>query len=73
MTEYPIKEVVVQKIYTTSIFVRANTDEEALNKIEKLAKQSKFEDCFTDEPYYDVEKYNAYKEGHINEEVIYQD
>lgn len=73
MTEYPIKEIVVQKIYTTHILIRANTNEEALNKVEKLAEQGNFEDCFTDEPYYEVEKYNAYKEGYINEDVIYQD
>lgn len=73
MTEYPVKEIVVQKIYTTHILIRANTDEEALNNVENLANQGKFEDYFTDEPCYEVDKYNAYKEDVINEEVIYKD
>lgn len=73
MTGYPIKEIVVQKVYTTHILIRANTNEEALNKVEKLAEQGKFEDCFTDEPYYEVAKYNAYREGWINESTIYKE
>lgn len=71
MDKYPIKEVAISKTYMAYVFIRAESDKEALEKARTLCESGKFDDQFTDEAIYDVEKWNAYKEDVINEDFIY--
>ncbi|NFS12640.1 hypothetical protein FDE77_15565 [Clostridium botulinum] len=70
MCDYPVREVTIMKIYTANVLVRANSKKEAESKAYNLAVQGKLEDKFIDGFYYDIEQYEAYQEGIINEEVI---
>lgn len=71
MDKYPIKEVAISKTYMAHVFIRAESDKEALEKARTLCESGKFDDQFTDEAIYDVEKWNAYEEDVINEDFIY--
>ncbi len=70
MAEYPVKEVVLKKIYTTHVHIRSNTNKEALDKVYELGSEGKLEEKFTDSPSYDTSIWSAHKEGIINEEFI---
>lgn len=68
---YPVKEVVVRKISSVHIFVRADSDEEANEEAYNLAVAGKLENKFTDEPYYETAHWSAHKEDIINDNLIY--
>lgn len=71
MDEYTVKEVAIYKTYVAHVYIRAESDKEALEKARTLCESGKFDDQFTDEAMYDVEQCNAYKEGIINDAFIY--
>lgn len=71
MNKYPVKEIVVSKTYVAHVFIRAESDKEALEKARILCKDEKFEKEFIDKPEYDIEKWNAYAENIINDDFIY--
>lgn len=68
--EYPIKEVVVREVRTTHVFVRANSDEEALEKAEEFARSGELKKQFEGDICYETDKWSALKEGVINEKFI---
>lgn len=68
--EYPVIEIVLRKIVSTHIIVRASSDAEAERIVYELGATGQLDDKFTDEAYYDTEHWESYKEGIINEVCI---